>query len=135
MAGYLYPVGAAADTGRGNTVGALLTPVSVSVFTATAKTKINSILLTNETGGVLPVSFYLQKGEEDPTTLVRGFRVLKRRYLMQSLVSGDSRTSEPVLGGDPILTEVVLEAGDQLLASCPLTNSVYAHITYSEGVK
>lgn len=105
-----------------------------TVFTAVAKTKVVSVLLVNTTGGSLPVDLYVLRDEEvTPNILSKGFRVHKRRYALQALVSGDTRVDQPLIGDDLVLTETVLQPGDQLQAYCPIENAVTVHVTYYAG--
>lgn len=133
MPGYAYPVGTASDTGSAGTASVLVDVVDtpVVVFTATAKTRINSILVSNATNAVLPVTIYTNDGAANK--LLTQVRVLKSGYALQSLVSGDSRVETPVLSTAP-LTEVVLAAGDTLLAACPVEDVITVTTTYAEGV-
>lgn len=125
------------ESGNIGTVSLLLTNETTpeTVFTALAKTKIVSILLVNSTGGSLPVDFYVLRDEAaTPDLLAKGVRVHKRRYALQALVSGDTRINHELIGDDLILTETVLQAGDALLARCPLEEAVTVHVTYYSGV-
>lgn len=106
-----------------------------TMFTAVAKTKVVSILLVNNSGGSLPVDLYVNRDEQlDVDYLAKGFRVHKRRYVLQALVSGDPRVQAPLIGDDLVLTETVLQPGDSLIGYCPIENAVTVHITYYAGV-
>lgn len=106
------------------------------VLTAAAKSKVISILLTNVSGGSLPVTFSITKGAAPFTTstIINKFRVHKRRYALQALVSGDTRVEEEIVGDSLTLTELVLDAGDELKGYCPIASAVHVHVTYLEGV-
>lgn len=139
MPGYaVEPTALAAESGSIKTVSFVLTDEEEfeTIFTADAKTKIVSILFTNVSGGTLPVSLNVTKGVTPFTTtaIVSKFRVHKRRYALQALVSGDTRVEEEITGDGLTLTEFVLDADDVLKGYCPVANAVHVHVTYLEGV-
>jgi hypothetical protein len=134
MPGYAYPVGADQAT-SGNPVSSsgditsATTPVVI--FTATSKTKITSVLVYNSYGTILPVNVFKKVGStNNPLTQVR---VLKSRYALQALVSGDSRVESTVLDRDTI-TEVVLESGDSISASCPIEDVITVTVSGMGGL-
>lgn len=130
--GYAYPVGATdANTGSAGVSTVALTSTSViTLFTATVKTRVNSILLSNTYGSIVPVVLYLNDGSNKVITTSR---VLKNRYVVQPLVTGDTRIDDGVYSS-PILTELYLDAGESLRASCRIANIVTVNVTYTEGV-
>ena len=134
MPGYAYPVGAdEAATGNAGTTSVLVDQAStpVTIFTATSKTKIISILLHNGLGTIIPVTLYIHDGSVNrPLAQVR---VHKWRYALQQLVSGDARVETEVLKKDT-LTEFVLMPGDSLKASCRYDDTVTVTATYIEGI-
>ena len=133
MAGYAYPVGVSnSDTGTAKTVTASISSpdTAVSIFTATQKTKVNSILTTNTSGGILPVVILVNQGGDD--LQIAKTRVLSTKYVSLSLVSGDTRVSETQ---DDTITEFVLQVGDVLKASCPIEDVVNVTLNLTEGVK
>jgi hypothetical protein len=140
MPGYAYPVGAVADSGRAGSISSSISVADtyeVIVPAVTVKTKINSILVVNKYGGILPVDIRVSDDSESTSAnLVDRFRVHKRRYALQSLVSGDTRTQDDTVGDDLITTEVVLSPGDFIEARCPIgDDNIDIIVTYSEGVK
>lgn len=142
MPGYAYPVGASqADAGTAKSVTVKVTDVAPSlttVFTATQKTKINSILLSNEYGTILPVNLYVYRYLNDADFPLLKTRVLKTKYALQSLVSGDVRVgddTDPQVNLNKILTELVLQTGDILKANCPIEDEVSITVNATEGVK
>lgn len=132
MPGYAYPVGAAdVNTGSAGSETVVLNSTSpITIFTATTKTRINSVLLSNSYGSIVPVVLYINDGSNKTITTSR---VLKNRYAVQSLVTGDSRIDDGVYDA-PILTELVLNAGESLKASCRIANIITVNVTYTEGV-
>lgn len=142
MPGYAYPVGATeSDTGTAKSVtvkASDVAPASTTIFTATQKTRINSIFLANEYGTILPVNLYVYRTAGTTTSLIAQTRVLKTKYALQSLVSGDTRVgdlSDPQLDRNKMLTELVLQAGDILKANCPIEDVVSITVNMTEGVK
>lgn len=142
MPGYAYPVGATeADTGNSKGVSVLVTDSGANkttVFTASQKTQVNSILLSNNYGSILPVNLYIYRDDTEDTTLLSNTRVLKNKYSLQRLVSGDTRgvdTSDPQLDRNKILTELTLNIGDSLKANCPIEDAVTVTVNVTEGVK
>jgi hypothetical protein len=132
MAGYAFPVGATnADKGTsGSTTVALTSTSLTTIFTATKKTKINTILLTNTFGTIVPVVLVINNGTDKPLTTAR---VLKNRYVVQPLITGDPRIDDGVYDA-PILTEVYLNTGDILKASCRIEDIITVNVAYTEGV-
>lgn len=132
MAGYAYPVGATADSGAAITVTNSISAANtaVAIFTATKKTKVTSILLTNLSGGVLPVNILVNQGGDD--LVIAKARVLTTKYAGLSLVSGDTRTTDDQ---DDTITEFILQTGDVLKASCPIEDVVNVTLNLTEGVK
>lgn len=134
MPGYAYPVGAdTAASGTPMTDSGVITSNTspVVIYTAPSKAKITSILVHNEYGTILPVSVYKKVGVTN-YPLVQT-RVLKSRYALQALVSGDTRVESSVLDRDPI-TEVVLEAGESISASCRIEDVITVTVTGMEGL-
>ena len=130
---YAYPVGVAnSDTGTATsvTVNISSSAYNVIIFTATQKTKVNSILTTNISGGILPVKILVNRGGLDLE--IAKTRVLNTKYVVLSLVSGDTRTMDD---SDGTLTEFTLQVGDVLKASCPIEDVVNVTVNLTEGVK
>jgi hypothetical protein len=148
MPGYAYPVDAVASAGTAKSINFLVTdtaPGSATViYTATSKTKINSVLAAH-TGaldtGILPVSLYVGRDVSGTITkfLVNKTRVLKTAYLVLPLVSGDTRVGEdgnPVsIGYNKISNEITLQTGDKLYATCPFEDVIGLTINLEEGVR
>ena len=140
MPGYAYPVGAVnSDTGTATSVTAVIDAANdlVTIFTATQKTRVNAVLASNDLGTIVPVDLYVYRDSEDENYFFGKTRVLKSKYLVLPLVSGDSRVDELV--ADPkankIATEFVLQIGDALKASCPIADAVNVTANLTEGVK
>ena len=139
--GYAYPVGASGSTGTANSVTIALASANThtTLWTAAQKTQVNSILITNISGGILPVYLYVRKSGGSSDLQIAYKRVLLEEYAVMPLVSADARTSngEVVLAakGANILTELILSTGDILKASCPRGSAVNITVNFSEGVK
>jgi hypothetical protein len=138
--GYAYPVGAVnADTGTAKSVTKQITSANtlVSIFTASSKTRVNSVLVTNALGTILPVELHVYRTTDTTNYLVGKTRVLKSEYMLLSLVSGDVRVSDTAeaLTANKTLTEIVLQSGDIVKAKCPLEDVINVTLDLKEGVK
>ena len=138
--GYAYPVGAtAADTGTAKSVTKQITSANtlVSIFTASSKTRVNSVLVTNALGTILPVELHVYRTTDTTNYLVGKTRVLKSEYMLLSLVSGDVRVSDTAEAptANKTLTEIVLQSGDIVKAKCPLEDVINVTLDLKEGVK
>jgi hypothetical protein len=138
--GYAYPVGATtADTGTAKSVTKQITSANtlVSIFTASSKTRVNSVLVTNALGTILPVELHVYRTTDTTNYLVGKTRVLKSEYMLLSLVSGDVRVSDTAeaLTANKTLTEIVLQSGDIVKAKCPLEDVINVTLDLKEGVK
>lgn len=140
MPGYAYPVGATGSGSGGEVGSAAVASLRLTdenapeiLLTAASKTKVTSVLLTNSSGGILPVDLFIVQGNV-ATYLAKGFRVHKRRYAVESLVSGDSRVQQPTVGETVTLTEVVLNAGDKLMAYCKIGDVIDVTVNYLGGI-
>lgn len=142
MPGYAYPVGATeAETGTSKSVTEQISSANslVTVFTATQKTRVNSVLVSNELGTILPVDLHVYRDDTELTYLLTKTRVLKSRYMILPLVSGDSRvtptTVNESINDRMIITEVVLQTGDSIKASCPIEDVINVTLELKEGIK
>lgn len=142
MPGYAYPVGVStSEAGTSKTISYLIADADINTatefYTAPSKTKVLSILATNSNGGILPIKLYVYRAEEDQSLLTAEARVLKQKYMVQQLVSGDARVDDQ---GDQqvdrykVLTEFFLDQDDELLATCPIEDVVTLTVTLKEGV-
>ena len=129
---YAYPVGVTASDVPSTTVSTTISVADIhtTLFTATQKTKVTAVLVTNNSFGTLPVRLYVNQGGVDK--LISRTRVTNTNYLVVPLVSGDARI--PNFEGE-ILTEFTLQVGDVLKASCPIGNKVEVTVNLSEGIK
>ena len=146
MPGYAYPVDAVSSAGTAKSISFLVTDTSSSsattIFTATSKTKVNSIVAVH-TGasdtGILPVEIYVGRGNPTVKHLIAKNRVLKNNFIVLPVVSGDSRVGEDgdptTIGYNKVLSEFVLQTGDKLFAICPFEDVIQLHIELTEGVK
>lgn len=142
MPGYAYPVGATeSDTGTAKSVTKQITSANtlVSIFTATQKTRLNSVLVTNDLGTILPVNLHIYRAADTTNYLLTKTRVLKSRYMSLPLVSGDSRvtptTVNESINDRMIITELVLQVGDVVKAECPIEDVINVTLDLKEGVK
>jgi hypothetical protein len=132
--GYAYPVGAS-STGLAAAATIALTSASTNttVWTASQKTMVNSVLITNSSGGILPVYLYVNRGGSDLQISYQ--RVWKQDYAVLPLVSGDQRTGNPEGQLAGVLTELILNSGDILKAMCPVANAITITAYLSQGIK
>ena len=142
MPGYAYPVGATeAETGTAKSVTGEITSANtlVTIFTATQKTRVNSALVSNEEGTILPVELYVYRASNTTNYLLTKTRVLKSRYMVLPLVSGDTRvtptTVNESINDRMIITEVVLQVGDAIKAKCPIEDVMNVTLELKEGIK
>jgi hypothetical protein len=147
MPGYAYPVGAttpeypsqtinttAAETGAawvdevGIILGGELNPI-------TTKVRVNSVYLNNLSGGILPVQLVRgQVQDMNEYDIVHSTRVLKTKFMVFPMVTGDSR-SDDITATETMMNEVVLAPGDFLAIMCPFEDAVVATTNISIGVK
>ncbi len=142
MPGYAYPVGATeAETGTAKAVTGQITSANslVTIFTATQKTRVNNALVSNIEGTILPVELYVYRASDTTNYLVTKTRVLKSRYMVLPLVSGDTRvaptTVNESINDRMIITELVLQVGDAIKAKCPIEDVINVTLDLKEGVK
>lgn len=140
MPGYAYPVGATADTVpvKSVTLDVATTLGATDKFTAVKKTRVNSILVTNTTNGILPVNLYVYRSAEAAHFLLSRVRVLDTKYAMLPLVSGDTRVSDSLTeetARPSLLTEIVLGVNDYIYGICPVATAIILTVGVSEGVK
>lgn len=131
--GYAYPVGVAnSDTGTATsvTVNISSSAYNVIIFTATQKTKVNSILTTNISGGIVPVTIFVNRGGLD--IAIAKVRPLSTKYVVLPIVSGDTRITDDQ---DDTIGEFILQTGDVLKAACPVEDIVNVTANLTEGVK
>jgi hypothetical protein len=141
MPGYAYPVGATeADTGTAKGVTKQITSVNtlVSIYTASSKTKVNSVLVSNSLGTILPVELYIYRTSDSTNYLLTKTRVLKSRYMVLPLVSGDTRVTPTTvtesINDRMIITELILQTGDIIKAKCPIEDVIDVTLDLKEGV-
>lgn len=141
MPGYAYPVGAIeAETGTAKSVTKQITSANtlVTIFTATQKTRLNSVLVSNEEGTILPVDLHVYRAADTANYLLTKTRVLKSRYMVLPLVSGDTRVSstsvQESINDRMIITEVVLQVGDAINAKCPIEDVINVTLDLKEGI-
>ena len=141
MPGYAYPVGATeADTGTAKGVTKQITSANtlISIYTASSKTKVNSVLVSNSLGTILPVELYVYRTVDTTNYLLTKTRVLKSRYMSLPLVSGDTRvtptTVNESINDRMIITEIILQTGDIIKAKCPIEDVIDVTLDLKEGV-
>jgi len=143
MPGYAAPIGTTdTNAGTAKSVSAQISSANslITIFTATEKTRVNSVLVSNELGTILPVELFVYRDEgEGMDYLISKTRVLKSHYMVLPLVSGDTRvtptTVEESINDRMILTEVVLAAGDSIKARCPVEDVINVTLELKEGIR
>jgi len=140
MPGYAYPVGASAEQGTFKSISFTVdeSTALVPFYTPTTKTKIVSVLATNNYGSILPVKLYVYRDSDEETYLTAETRVLKQKYMVQQLVSGDSRvddSGDQQLDRYKVITEFVLNAGDGLVATCPVEDEIVLTVMAKEEIQ
>lgn len=141
MPGYAAPIGISnIESGTVKSINytvSNLTDPTTTFYTATNKTKVLSVVATNSMGSILPVKLYVFRDADDSVNQVSENRVLKQRYLVQELVSGDYRTDhlqDPAPKRHKPIAEFVLNQGDGLRATCPIAGVVNLTVTLREGI-
>jgi hypothetical protein len=139
MPGYATPVGSSTEVGTPKTISYTVSESTspTAFYTAGSKTRVASVLATNEYGTILPVSLYVYRDNNEDTYLTTETRVLKSKYMIQELVSGDSRvndTADQEVGKYKVNTDFVLESGDALLATCPIEDAIILTVSLREGI-
>ena len=136
---YAYPVGATSDSGvvKGVTKQITAANTLVTIFTATKKTKVLSAIVSNSLGTIVPVQLYVYRDVDEVDYFVSKSRVLKSKPMVLALISGDNRTTESPVSptSNRISTELILEIGDAIKASCPIEDVVNLTLEVKEGVK
>ena len=135
---YAYPVGAGTvGQAKGVTLQVSDTASGSDKYTPTVKTVVNSIQASNNLGTILPISLYVKRSGSSTGYLVAKNRVLTTTWVVQQLVSGDSRAQYQ---GDPAqtniitATEIVLNAGDSLYATSAMAGHLTLIINAQEGI-
>lgn len=139
MPGYAYPVGATeADTGTFKGVTGQIISVNTldTIYTASSKTKVNSVLITNTLGTILPVELYVYRASNTTNYMVGKTRVLKSEYMVLRQVSGDTRVADSAESptANKTLTEIILQSGDIIKAKCPIEDVINVTLDLKEGV-
>jgi hypothetical protein len=147
MPGYAFPVGATTAEYPSQTIN---TPASLTgeawedevgiilggeLNPITTKVRVNSVYLNNLSGGILPVQ--LVRGQAQNMTeydIVHSTRVLKTKFMIFPMVTGDSR-SDDITATETMLNEIVLAPGDFLAVMCPFEDAIIATTNISIGVK
>ena len=127
------------DKGFNKGVTAQITSANslVTIFTATLKTRVNSVLVSNTLGTILPVELYVYRNSDEVDYFVSKTRALKSKYMVLPLVPGDNRAAETAV--DPkanrISVELILEPGDAIKALCPIEDAVNITLDLREAIK
>lgn len=127
------------DKGTNKGVTAQVTSANtlVTIFTATQKTKVNSVLVSNLLGTVLPVELYVYRVVNTTNYFVSKTRVLKSKYMVFPLVPGDLRSSEEAVSAteNKLDLELILQVGDAIKAKCPIEDVINVTLDLREGIK
>lgn len=139
MPGYAAPIDNVVSTGSPKSVSFTVsqTTAPTAFYTATTKTKVSSVLAHNTLGTILPVKLYVYRDSNDTLYPVAEIRVLNHKYLVQQLVSGDLRVDDKedqFLDRYKVASDFVLNAGDQLRATCPIANAIVLTVSLEEGI-
>ena len=139
MPGYANPVETTVSQGSPKSVSFLVNQTSAptAFYTATTKTKVSAVLANNTLGTILPVKLYVYRDSNDTLYPVTEVRVLNSKYLVQQLVSGDLRVDDKedqFLDRYKVASDFVLNAGDQLRATCPIANAIVLTVSLEEGI-
>lgn len=109
----------------------------VTIFTATLKTQVNSALVSNELGTILPVELYVFRDSDDGNYLISKTRVLKSKYMVFAQVAGDTRVAEVAIDetANKVTAEIILQPGDAIKAKCPIEDVINVTLNLREGIK
>ena len=140
MPGYAYPIATtSSESGTFRTLNAEVNEYQTAFYGPSSRTRVLSVLATNSYGTILPVKLYVSRvgmmGSDE--YLLCESRVLKSKYMVQQLVSGDSRVND---SGDQqldkykVIADFVLQAGDVLSAFCPIGNAITLTVNVKEGI-
>jgi hypothetical protein len=127
------------DKGFNKGVTAQITSANalVTLYTAPFKTRLNSVLVSNELGTILPVELYVYREVDETNYFVSKTRVLKSKYMVFPQVSGDSRVAEVAIDetANKIGAEIVLQVGDSIKAKCPIEDVINVTLDLREAIK
>jgi hypothetical protein len=109
----------------------------VTLFTATFKTRLNSVLVSNELGTILPVELYVYREVDENDYFVAKTRVLKSTYMVFPQVSGDTRGQSVVINptANKVGAEIILQVGDSIKAKCPIEDVINVTLDLREAIK
>lgn len=107
---------------------------SAILFTATNKTRVDSCLLVNTYGTILPISVYIKDAQNEFNYIAKDIRVHRRRHIIMPKTSNDPRT-ENGSGENDNPSEIVLESGESLCAQTVINNSFDAILSIQENVQ
>jgi hypothetical protein len=127
------------DKGFNKGVTAQITSANalVTIFTATLKTRVNAVLVSNELGTILPVELYVYRDSDENDYFISKTRVLKSKYMVFPQVAGDTRVSEVAVSetANKIGAEIVLQIGDSIKAKCPIEDVINVTLDLREAIK
>jgi hypothetical protein len=136
MPGFLVSSGGGSTLdGQANTVMYKnIGTASAILFTASNKTRINSCLMVNTYGTILPIAVYIKNAQNQFNYLTKGTRVHQRRHVIMPKTDNDPRT-EGGSGENENPSEIVLDAGESLCAVTVINNSFDAILSIQENVQ
>lgn len=127
------------DKGFNKGVTAQITAANslVTLYTATLKTRLNSVLVSNALGTILPVELYVYREVDENDYFVSKTRVLKSKYMVFPQVAGDTRVSEVAIDetANKVGAEIVLQIGDSIKAKCPIEDVINVTLDLREAIK
>jgi hypothetical protein len=109
----------------------------VSVFTATLKTRLEAVLVSNQLGSILPVEMYVLRDGEVDSVFISKTRVLKTKYMTLPFAGNDSRVSDAQITetSNKVTAEIILQPGDEVKFKCPIEDALTVTLTLREGIK
>ena len=127
------------DKGFNRGVTAQITSANslVTLYTAPFKTRLNSVLVSNELGTILPVELYVYREVDENDYFVAKTRVLKSTYMVFPQVPGDTRGQSVVINptANKVGAEIVLQVGDSIKAKCPIEDVINVTLDLREAIK
>lgn len=142
MPGFLVSSGQGSLDGQSNSIFySNVGTASAAMFTASLKTRINSLLAVNKTPGILPISVYVKRGE-NVFCAIKSERVRKTKELIQTvgpkepdlLIKLAPGSQETTIEND-LPPEIILIPGDILFATSLINDSFDIIASIREGVQ
>lgn len=126
------------DKGFNKGVSALIDSTGfVTVYTATLKTRLDSVLVSNQLGTIVPVEMYVTRDGDLSPTFVTKTRVLKTKYMTLPFAGNDVRVSDAPITetSNKVIAEIILQPNDEIAFKCPVDEAVTVTLNLREGIK